>query len=76
MYKKSEALSELRSDARRLGMTFKVKQGVTLNSGSLYQLISRKTKKVIVDNYQFWTAYEDSMSGYWHELNERWIINE
>lgn len=60
---KKEALSDIRKTAKNVGLVFR-QSNTRLNDVYLYELCDRKSGKVIISNYQFSTAYEDSCSGY------------
>lgn len=63
MYNKKLALSELRKLAKDFDCTFKESK-TRLNGGLLYRLVDRRSGTILIDNYQFWTAYNDLCSGY------------
>lgn len=63
----SKALSEIRSYAKNLGMTFK-RQNATINGQAAYMLTNRKTGEVLAKNFTLWTAYEDMQSGYFNQV--------
>lgn len=69
MLTKREASKEIRAEARKNGLTFKVKEnGAKLNGSPLYKFVDRKTGDTLIDNCQFWTAYENCQSGYIQKL--------
>lgn len=59
----SDILSFIRKEAKKVGLTFK-RSNVTLNGKPLYMLVTRKTGIVVLDNYQFITAFNDACAGY------------
>jgi hypothetical protein len=67
MFKKAEALKEIRLEAKNNGLTFK-ENGVKINGTPLYAFVDRKTGETLMDNCRFWTAYEDCQSGYIQKL--------
>jgi len=67
-YKKTDALKEIRETAKKNGLTFKG-MNATLNGSQLFMFVDRKTGERVLENCQFWTAYEDCMSGHIDTLN-------
>lgn len=47
-------LSNIRSEAKRVGLTFKVDTRTTINGATAYIFIDRETKQVVSKN---WTVY-------------------
>lgn len=68
MLNQSVAAKEIRKIARNNGLTFKRIPGATLNGAALYRFVRRDNGSVVLDNCQFWTAYENCMSGYIDKL--------
>jgi len=63
----AKVLSEIRSYAKNLGMTFK-RQKATINGQAAYMLTNRKTGEVLAKNFTLWTAYENMQSGYFNQV--------
>lgn len=61
---KTQILSETRAIARDLGMTFRLDNTMTLNSQPAYELVDRKTGKVLDSNFTLERGYENAISGY------------
>jgi len=59
----SEAIKEIRKEARNNGMTFKKMPNVKLNGSPLYMFVNRKTGERIIWNCLFWMAYQNCLSG-------------
>ena len=62
-----ELLTELRTYAKTLGMTFK-RQNATINGKTAYMLTNRKTGTVLAKNLTLATAYDSMQSGYFDEV--------
>ena len=63
----AQALSEIRTYARNLGMTFK-RQNVTINGQAAYMLTNRKTGEVLAKSFNLFTAYDSMKSGYFDKV--------
>ncbi|WP_131667401.1 hypothetical protein [Psychrobacter pygoscelis] len=71
----NEALKEIRSYARNLGMTF-TKQNATINGKQAWMLIDRQSGRVLENNFTLWCAYEDRLNGYFDKVaNDNSCIN-
>ena len=68
---KKEMLSETRAIAKEFGMTFKVDDSVTYNGESVYCLIDRNSKNVILENMTLSKSYEKALYGKFKEIAER-----
>ena len=66
-FTQAHALSEVRTYARSLGMTFK-RQNATINAQAAYMLTNRKTGEVLAKNFTLWTAYDNMQSGYFDKV--------
>ena len=66
-FTQAQALSEIRTYAKNLGMTFK-SQNATINGQAAYMLTNRKTGEVLAKNFTLWTAYENMQSGYFNQV--------
>ena len=64
----SEAMSEIRKEAKRQGMTFK-KQNSYINGKQAYQFVDRASGSQLGENFTLWSAYENCLSGYISTLN-------
>ena len=60
---KNEALKEIRLAAKKVGLVFK-QTNTRLTGAHLYKLEVRKTGEVVMSNYSFWCAYEDTCNGF------------
>jgi hypothetical protein len=60
---KNEALKEIRLTAKKAGLVFK-QTNTRLNGAYLYKLEVRETGEVVMSNYSFWCAYEDTCNGF------------
>jgi len=67
-YSLNDAAKEIRATAKKNGLTFK-RMNTTLNGAYLWMFTDRKTGAKVLENCQFWTAYEDCMNGYIDTLN-------
>lgn len=63
----AQALSEIKSYAKNLGLTFKC-QNATINGKQAYMLTDRKTGLVVAKNFTLWSAYEDMQRGYFDKV--------
>jgi len=62
-YTQAEAAKEIRAIAKRNGLVFK-KQNATINGAQAWMFTDRATGRKVLSYCQFWTAYENCMSGY------------
>ena len=60
---KAAAMKEIRGSARNVGLVFK-ETNARLSGAPLYKLCVRETGEILIDNYLFWSAFEDQCSGY------------
>jgi len=71
----SEALKYIRKTATKNGLTFK-KTSTILNGAALWRLEDKIRGDNVIDNYQFWTAYNDACIGYIDTFNKKTGIFE
>lgn len=66
---RAEALTEIRAIVKPLGMEFN-RSKTKHNGCSLWILEDSASGKVLIENYDLWTAYSDCMSGYVEGVNK------
>jgi len=59
----SNALKEIRSYSKNLGLTFK-KQNMTINNTQAYKFTDRLTGETVGENFTLWSAYDNMQNGY------------
>lgn len=57
MFTYSEAMKEIRSEAKAKGLTFK-RQDAYINEKQAYKFVCRESGEVKGSNYTLWSAYE------------------
>ena len=60
----NDMLKEVRANARKNGLTFKIQQGVKLNGSPVYKFINKASGATILSNCTLDSAYGNVMSGY------------
>ena len=78
MFIMKHALKEIRLTAKNNGLTFK-QSNTKLNGGYLWRLTDRNSGEIIVDNYCFWSAYNDYQNGFidsWNGSKFEGVNNE
>lgn len=68
----NEAVKELRSEAKKLGLTFK-RQNMTINNKAAYMFVSRETGERILEDCTLWSAYDNYQSGHLSDLAAKYI---
>ena len=65
----AEAIKEIRSDAKRAGLTFK-SMNTRINGVYMWKFTDRKTGETIISNCTLGSAYENCCSGYIASYNK------
>lgn len=69
MYSHNKAMKEIRAEAKKYGLVFKV-SNTKFSGALLYTLSDRKTGDVKMSNYLFDSAYNDTCSGAFEQLSK------
>lgn len=59
-----ETIKYLRAEAKKLGLTFKVDQSLTINDKPAYMFVCRKSGRVVLSNCTLTSALNNMCSGY------------
>ena len=62
-------LKDIRANAKKNGLVFKVDNTVSINSLTAYKFTIRESGVTVLWNYTIYTAYEDYCSGFIDSYN-------